>query len=327
MEEFMGATPKNISASRGAAVLGMSEWSTQVETWLKIMKEREPGFCEANGYTFPVWEDSAPTRWGLAFEDAICGLVKNKGWGDIYDREKEFELESHPFITCHIDGRLESKFHLADRLEAIVENKTTNIRSYRDKWGEPGTDHIPGIYQIQVQHQMMCTGMDDCIVNVLVFPKMVDEWEADEQALIGDFDTMDWAIILDQMGYFHQYPVKANKELQDKMLEGYVKFWENHVLTGVPPEPKTYEDVKRLVKDPKGTIVASDQVWRWKKEYDDITVEISSANKRKADLKVRILNFMVDGAPHPIDDESVEKWILRSPDGRKIAGWDGKRFR
>jgi predicted phage-related endonuclease len=337
----MGATPKDISASRGAAVLGMSEWATPVSTWLKIMEEREPGFCEANNYTLPVWKDSAPARWGLAFEDAICELVGDKSGVPVICREKEFQHSDYDFITCHIDGATGPGYQ-----PTLVENKTTNIRSYRDKWGEPGTDHIPGNYQIQVQHQMMCTGLDECVVSVLVFPNMVDEWEkaglmtAERLWPDGDesnehvinsgnisLDILTMARWLNQMGYFHQYPVKANPELQAKMLGGYLEFWNTNVLGSVPPTPKTYDDIKALVKEPKGTIVASEQEWRWAKEYKDIGEEISAANKRRAQLKAKLLASMKAGAPHPIDDESVEKWILRSSDGKKLVSWNGKTFR
>ena len=322
----MGATPKDISASRGAAVLGMSDWSTPVQTWLKIMEEREPGFCAKNNYTLPVWEDNAPARWGLAFEDEICRLAENEMDTAIFDRERAFAIGSAyihgEFITCHIDGRTEAQ---------LVENKTTNIRSYRDKWGEPGTDHIPGIYQIQVQHQMMCTGINECVVNVLVFPRMVDEWEKAGVTPDGEMKFVAtcarWATVLCEMGYFHRYPVKANPDLQASMLKHYIEFWNTNVLGSVPPTPQTYDDVKALVKEPKGTIVADEQSWRWAKEYKDIGAEISAANKRRAQLKTKLLAEMAAGAPHPIDDESVEKWILRSPDGHKLVSWNGKTFR
>jgi predicted phage-related endonuclease len=37
-------TPINISASRGAAILGLSDYQTPVQVWLQIMESRDPGF-------------------------------------------------------------------------------------------------------------------------------------------------------------------------------------------------------------------------------------------------------------------------------------------
>ena len=340
----MGSTPINISASRGAAVLGMSEWSTPLKVWMEIMEAKEPGFCAGRGYKLEPFEESAAMRWGLAFEDEICKIAADKHNDGITWHEKEYEKSGFDYITCHIDGYYKN-------LKALHEGKTTNSRTYYSKWGEPGTDHIPRSYQIQVQHQMLCSGINDCIVSVLVFPKMVDEWEEmgwrpdhsnggesshdlnklDEDGIHMDYSeeigTLDWAQALDQMGFFHQYPVKANPDLQALMLEKYTAFWNANVLGKVPPEPRNYDDIKRLAIEPKGTIVATEEEWRWSKEYKDITDEMRAANKRKDELKTLLIKNMNSRAEAPIDDDSVEKFILVGPDGEKLNTFNGKTFR
>jgi predicted phage-related endonuclease len=72
------------------------------------------------------------------------------------------------FITCHIDGMYE------DIVPVLHEGKTTSSYTFREKWGEPGTNMVPREYFIQVQHQMMLTNTKKAIVSVLVFlPKWV----------------------------------------------------------------------------------------------------------------------------------------------------------
>jgi len=151
--------PKNISGSRAAAVLGLSQWSTPVNVWLEIMGRE---FCEKNNFEFPVFEGNAATRWGTAFESAIIELTGK----DITDREKFYERD---YLTCHVDGIIDGS--------VLYEAKTTSAMNYHESWGEPGTDQIPMIYQLQVQHNLLLTGLESAVLSVLVFPRRVEEWE------------------------------------------------------------------------------------------------------------------------------------------------------
>lgn len=327
----MGSKPSGISGSRAAAILGLSNWSTPVDAWLKIMEELESGFCVANGFIKPERKDSAIFRWGLAFEDAIIDVAESLSGVSIRSREKLFHYKEYEHINCHVDGIYKNNI--------IHEGKTTNNKTFREKWGEPGTDRLPQEYQIQVQHQMICTGLKQVIISVLVFPRMVDEWEADGYSISKNSiysirrddkpcaTPYEWSHSLKSMGYFHQYVVHRNEQLQRLMLEFYFDFWNNHVVKKTPPNPYTYDDIKRLVVAPKGTIIADDDICRHSQEYKQITTEVGILNKRKDQLKTIILNSMRGKADVPIDDDSVEKWILRDTEGRKLHSYDGKTFR
>lgn len=187
----MGSRPIGISASRGAAVLGLSQFSTRVDVWAQIMEDREPGFCARVGITPPEPVSNAAIRWGLGFESAVIQLAEIARGMPIGSREALCELKLAPFleegkpvifrppcgasiddaapITCHLDGLYSDG--------VIHEGKTTSAFAFRDAWGEPGTDRIPRAYQVQVQHQMLCSGATSAVVSVLVFPTRVDEWE------------------------------------------------------------------------------------------------------------------------------------------------------
>ena len=354
----MGSTPRGISASRGAAVLGLSDWASPREVWQLIQEERQPGYNAAHGYTLPEFKDGAILRWGLAFEDALCALDEEVLGKRVCFREGLYcrgfdlpDIENEPVslgdnvITCHIDGCVDGAL---ESPLVLVENKTTTAFAFREKWGEPGSDRIPQVYQVQVQHQMLCTGASEVIVSVLVFPEMPDEWEKMGVAVEKDGDlyvirgpkledgfhawtcsTLDWARPLARMGYFHQYRVKANPEAQAAMLAAYRDFWEHNVLGEVPPDPRDYEDVRRLFPAPKGTIVCDDTLAGWLREYKDIRDELGGKgmlSRRADELKVLILERAraTDGT---IDDESREKTIFRDQSGQKLGQYDGKTFR
>ena len=334
--------PINISASRGAAILGLSQYQTPVSVWLNIMESRQPGFCAEHNYELPVFDDSAALRWGRSFEYAVTELAEMKQNNKIINREK-LSHANLEYITCHQDGQYEQGER--DPWEKILhEGKTTSAFYFRDHFGEPGTDQVPMEYQIQCQHQMICTGAEEVILSVLIFPRRVEEleeigWEVWQDTnknfmlrnnISNDVAlTVDWAVILNQLGYFHQFHIHALPELQNLMLIHYRDFWENHVLTGIPPEPKTYDDIKALCPVAAGTIIGDEEIERFAAEYKNITSEIGTSGplyKRKEQIRVEILKRMRN-ADKTMDEDSEKKWVLRSRDGKKLFQYDGKVFR
>jgi predicted phage-related endonuclease len=328
-------TPLNISASRAGAILGMSQYSTPLQVWLQIMESREPGFCEKHNYQIPEFEYNSAMKWGHAFESAVIELAEEKAVNmQIFDRERLFNHSTLEYITCHIDGRY-SCFPIV-----LHEGKTTSANYFYSAFGEPGTDRVPVEYQLQCQHQMICTGTEKVILSVLVFPKRVEEWEKMGYEIelldkefgfyrlnfkndINPIDINKWAHVLSEMGYFHQYVITTHADLQKLMLEAYSDFWNNHVLTGTPPEPMNYDDIRAICREPVGTIISTPEIENLISEYKQIGSEISSTGtlaKRREQLKTQILNYSRT-AGFVEDDESRDKWIIRGQDGKKLASY------
>jgi hypothetical protein len=351
----MGSRPSGISGSRGAAVLGLSEYQSPLEVWQRIMEERKPGWNAAHGYTLPPDPDNAAIRWGNAFEDAVFAMAQERRGVRIplTTREQLWSTNGSDrmgpgmpgdgldwFITCHIDGRYEDG--------ALHEGKTAGYFAFLDSWGEPGTDRIPTAYQLQVQHQMLCTGAPSAVVSVLVFPRRPDEWEQAGVALarhvgrsddlewfvhsparVADIPCMQWARALDEMGYVHQYTVAARPSLQAELVSRYREWWETYVIGECEPEPRTPDDVARLFPAPKGTIVADEQMQRWLTEYAEIGAEIGGTGrlaKRRDELRVLVLDT-ARKLDAQLDDESREKTVFRDAQGKKLGQWNGKVFR
>jgi predicted phage-related endonuclease len=372
------STPINISASRGASILGLSKWKTPVQSWLEIMEALQPGFCEKHKYNLPEFEKNAALIWGTAFESAIIELAEKKQDDVIGYREKYFKkvifcssprkkISGYDAITCHIDGQY------AKNINILHEGKTTSYFYWHDNFGEPGTDKVPIEYQIQCQHQMICTDAKKVILSVLVFPKRVEEWEEmgwevispdnefpvwklyNEKFLKTGMSPINWAISLNEMGYFHQYEIKSHPELQKSMIQHYTEFWNENVLSEKEPIPQTYDDIKALCTEPVGTILTdndytcNDCHHKWRTietykncpecqsediesrdtianlmaEYKNIKSEIGGTGplaKRANQIKVAVLDYM-HNAGAIIDDESQDKWILRDQSGAKLASY------
>ena len=353
----MGSLPIGLSASRAAAILGMSPWATSFSVWQDIMEARHPnmegkGFNAARDYDYTPFEGNASTRWGTAFEDAVIKLAEERAGMIITDREGEYSASDLDYVTCHIDGAYKGnpveelfKMETFPPRPPLHEGKTTTSYGYSDKWGEPGSDRIPVEYQLQVQHQMLCTGADECIVSVLVFPKRPEEWEAEGYEVIpqsdgtyligrkienGDYKGCGhiiypeiWAQSLAQMGFFHQYVVKSDPDLQSLMLDKYRVWWTKYVIGETPPAPANYADIRAMITAPVGTIIVDDQTSRWFKEYKDIGSEIGKSGnsaKRQEQLKTLILDH-ARGLESTLDTESTDKWIFMDGKGQKLGSY------
>jgi len=336
--------PVNISASTGAAILGASRYDTAINQWLRIMESRQPGFCEKNGYELPVFEESAATRFGSAFESAIIGLAEAKQGHKIGFREAEYKIaidDDRNAITCHIDGKYDDPGY------TLHEAKTTNYFAWLNNFirgvdGEP--DRVPVEYLIQANHQMLCTGADKVILSVLVFPKRQQEWEdegivIDDHESIGDMiisiyrdgifkarvNPLVWAHTLNDMGFFHQYDIIANQKLQELMLEKYEQFWRENIIGGNVPDFQDFSDVRAIVRDPVGTIVLEGDSALLAKEAQQIAREEKILKARKDHLKTAICQVAYD-SENTIDDDSKDKWIFRDEYGAKLASRTAQRF-
>lgn len=349
-----------ISASRGAAILGLNKFQTPFDVCQDLMEELNPGFNERRGYVYEPFTGNASTRWGHAFEDAIIELAEEKAGKKIIAREQVFThnysskryiqgghwILSPLSLSCHIDGLYDD---WCSNPWTLHEGKTTTEQSFRRSWGEPGTARVPRPYQVQCQHQMICTGAEEVILSVLVFPKSPEEWEGmgwltsppDDMTGAGwwvckppgeGFDIgipEIWAKTLAQMGFFHQYRIPANREAQEALKKHYANFCGNYVIPGNPPPAESFNDIKRMFPEPVGEIIATPEIEELIAEYKSITKETgasSPAAKRKKDLKIAITEYMMK-SPAYVPDESQEKAVLLSGDGKRLASYNGKVFR
>jgi len=330
----MGANPVNISASRGSAILGLSKYKSPFVAWLELMEFRIPGFCKVHGYKIPEKKDPwaepldpklAPLRWGLAFENSICSLV-----GNITNREKAYQHPEHNFITCHIDG-----LKNVDGTINLQENKTAFDMAFKMGWGEPETDMIPLNYQVQVQHQMACTGIENTDVNVLVFPTAPADWEKQGFRInkysdsiwkngAGYITLFAWAEMLKELGYFHKYHVTSSKSAQKEIIDRYLAFWNDCVLRDNEPPVNGYDDIKWLIPSPEGEIEADERITELWSELVDIENEADAGKLRVKTIKNEIAKYIQTTVPK---DSAKKGRISVYAGSRKLASWNGKQFR
>lgn len=314
---------RNISASRGAGILGLSKWSTPFGTWLRMQEERRPGFAAEKGYVTPEpIEYNAAMRMGHLLEKPMIDVVCDFDYSRVSDIERYYE---DACLTCHIDCRIDG---------IINENKTVYQRAFF-AWGKPGTDRVPSQYQIQTQHQMMLTGDDIVHINALVLPfiadDIVDMYGVDDDGnLNAAIDFSGWSFALSEMGYLKKYYIERHDDLIKMMREMYYEFWYKNILEEIPPEPETFDDIKSMIVDPCGVVVLDDDQESLVREYTDIKKELGktgSLSKRAEDLKVGIMKIALDEFPNmneELKNESRDKIVFMNRQGKKLKSYTAK---
>jgi hypothetical protein len=326
----MGSIPLkgSYSASRVSAIIGLNDFQTPFNVFQILKEEMEPSWNAKHGYTLPEFVDTAATRWGHAFEDSVIKLAEERTvTGSIYNREKLYTKNFDKIIlSCHIDGMISS--------HCLHEGKTTNSRAFysskteieesldedgklqkdfilKKKWGEPGTSEVPAEHQVQTAVQRICSEADLVKLSVLVFPKTQQEFEDDGWEIVNDrlkyelfngkihnsalFDPLDWARVFAQIGNFHQYLLPRHEKLESEIIKAVQEFHENHVLTGLPPRAKNYDDIRRLLSCPQGTIIATEEIKKLATEYSELTRQLGASSPnavRREKVKIELLNLI-----------------------------------
>ncbi len=185
--EWHAQRRKHVCSTDAAAICGISPWKTAFEVALEktgVAVDRPP---------------SPEMLWGLRHEATIAAA---------YTEETGTALERAPkFLTHpHLDWMGSSFDFFTAAGDRIIEIKTAGV-FVADEWGDPGSDDVPDLYHMQVQHEMEVAGIG----------------RADVAVLIGGND-------------FRIYHLERNERLTKLMLGTEEEFWRN-LQRGQIPDP------------------------------------------------------------------------------------------
>lgn len=218
---FLANRLTGIGGSDAAVALGVSPFRTALELYLEKRGE------------IPPTEETPPMLWGRLLEPVIRQHYAERT-GRVVRVPPFMRHPRHEFVTCHADGVTDDK--------RLFEAKASRTG---EGWGEPGSDAIPQFYLIQVQHNMLVTGLSI----------------ADVAVLIGGQD-------------FRTYEVPVDTELQEMILEGEADFW-TRVKESRPPEPDytsptTTALIRRMFPGTTGEqLVATPAQEEWRRVHDE----------------------------------------------------------
>jgi putative phage-type endonuclease len=265
-----------MGGSDAAAILGLSKWSTALDVFFdKISDEIEA-----------VEETTPEQEWGNRLEPLILQKFRDQTGLEVLTMDKAFNIKpdenikhkQHSWMFANVDGFIPSE-------NAVLEIKTADSRVASD-WSTEGGDNIPEYYLTQCAHYAEVLNVQKVYIAVL----------------IGGND-------------YRQYHYNANPRLQNIIVEREKDFWENHVLTRLPPPAQTIEDyIKLWSKSGVGT---------YKTASEDI--EASLYDMRILKRQIKTLEEEFDEKKKEIFDFLQDTEILLDSQSKKLASWKSQK--
>lgn len=136
-----------VTASKVAAIMGLSPWESPRSMWHKMHGDLPPEPTTVDQSRGHYLEPAILAWWQDRYPDAMSGWTIQPG----------FQLDdwaaATPDACCALDDE-----------PVLVEAKSA---ATADDWGAPGTDEIPLYYAVQAMFQMHVSGIHRCYVPVL----------------------------------------------------------------------------------------------------------------------------------------------------------------
>lgn len=175
--------------------------------------------------------------------------------------DETFTHQDYPWMLAHVDGLIYSE-------NAILECKTASAFVAK-KWGIPGTDEIPEPYLMQCAHY----------------------------AAVCNVDRVDIAVLIDNSD-FRIYTYRRSPALERGIIEIESKFWNEHVLKRIPPEPINGSDSRTLwpeYEEGKVSIADDDDI----NSVHDLMImrqQIKDLKDKEQSLLLKLQNKMRDSS-------------------------------
>jgi putative phage-type endonuclease len=251
-----------IGGSDLAAILGLSKWRSPYQVWLeKTGRHRSD-------------ESTLPMRWGTYAEEFVAREYAERTGRGVQRYNAMLRHPDAPLIG-HIDrlvipeGAKTASHKGQIRTSIGLECKTVSaFAAGRDsEWGPEGTDQVPGQYLIQCAAYLALTGCQ--------------HW--DLAALIGNHD-------------FRIYRFNRDMELESYLLEESSRWWRDHVIADVPPDPVSEAEAReRWPRHADGKIIhATDDVGQQLRQLAAIRQLIRTMEAREKAVKDDLYPALAD---------------------------------
>ena len=231
--------------------------------------------------------DSLPLRFGSFAEEFVASEYSRVTRYELLHDESIYIHPTHPMMSAHVD-----RFVLGDGLNKpatrLLECKTANPFA-RGEWGEPGTDQVPMSYLCQCIWYMAITGIEQCDLAVL-------------------FGNSDFRI----------YEIARDLELEALVIEKALHFWNEYVLTDIPPPAQTEGDYQALFKktDPSKTIEANPKTVELIRQLQSLSKQSGDVDSEITQIKQHIMNEMKEAEVLSYQGNVIATWKAPKPSYR-----------
>ena len=282
--------PKKLTGTRFATVMGLNAWATPFSAWCEITRTYEAPF-----------EDTIYTKAGKVIEPKVINYLNDimfmdikdptavygpdyfkKTWGDFFPDHKE------------LGGMWDA---LGD--DFVVEIKTT-------KRAEDWTDDVPIYYKLQACLYAYLLGFDNVVMTASF---LEDKDYANPEAFEPSYKNTK----------IYEFKVsEAFPTFKESYIEPALKFWRDHVETGISPEFDEKKDAEIIKVLRKNTVEPEDtDIAKLIAEADKLQEAIDKAEAKIEDKKKRLKEI----------DDQVKKYMgTQFRDGDKKVEIAGKCY-
>ena len=203
-------------------------------------------------------DNNAHTHWGNVLEEVVAKEYGRVTGNKLVEPIGPIYHPEHKFLAANVD-------RFVNGGEYILECKTAGFYM-ASEWGEEGTDEIPESYKCQVAY----------------YAAIADVPKVDIAVLIGGND-------------FRVYRYTRDRELEDKLLQIAINFWNKYVLAKVPPEPSSLKDIESLYPNSNGSEVeVSQEVLDDIQRLKELKAQAKEIQQASSSLQENIKKYMKD---------------------------------
>lgn len=256
-DEWLEARKSRIGASEIASCIGINQYDSQLRIWLTKTGK------------LPPKEVTPEMEVGSVLEPAILELYQIRTKKTITQTQMFFVSHEHDFLCATLDGITSDGIN--------VQAKNVGCQS-AIQWGLDGTDDVPHHVLLQVQQEMLCSGLN--LTHVV--------------ALIGGNDLRVYEVCRDDM-IIHRM-VYLGRQFIEK------------VRTQVYPEPnhgKDHELIKYLFPSCAGSIAFDEYQTDTVRKWEDISFQLKQLESNQKECKKEILMAIGDHSQATLTDGRV----------------------
>jgi predicted phage-related endonuclease len=258
--------PKKLTATRFATIMGLNAWSTPFSAWCEMTRTYEEPF-----------EDSIYTVAGKVIEPKICKYLKSRYFMDIKSPTDVYGADYFKKTWGDFFPDVEALGGMWDFIgdDFVVEVKTT--KRVEDWKGVDGKVEPPIYYKLQAALYAYLLGFDDVVMTCSF---LQDKDYINPEAFVPNVDN---TVVIE---------FKVSKEFptfKESYIEPALKFWKDHVLTGISPAFDEKKDAEILKVLRKNVTEAEDaDIAKLMAEGDKLRASIEKAEEKLADKKTRL---------------------------------------
>jgi putative phage-type endonuclease len=291
---------KFLGGSDTAAVMGLSPWETPLELWQEKTGQKPPSI-EID------LEREKRFRRGHKLEPFIRDMVIEKLQDEglrveLLAINERYQDPEHPFLACELDFelRLWGETQIGQRMVTFdgedVNADAKSVSGFaRKKWGTEDNTDVPIEYACQFMHGMGVRSR--ATVSERGLKAAPTERRFCLVAALRSFDDVDI------------YWTERDDEVVTAMRDKCVDFWVNHVLTGVPPDPVNFSDIKLLFPLDNGKAVeASEDVAQKVSELRRVKSAIAQLKEQEESLTFDIGEFISPNSLLNFDGKEIASW-------------------